>query len=229
MFPVSASTYSKDRPVITLTLIGLNLLIYLWDRNWSLLGPSLVFPDLSTTPRDVLFALRGQGDPKALATLFTSMFLHGSPVHLIGNMLFLLVFGPNVEAAFGGPRFTVYYLFWGFCAVAAQVLVVGYSPVPMLGASGAIGGVLGAYFLLFPASKISIIVAPLIFITFNVAAWVLLGIWFVWQILLPQQGVANWAHAGGFLAGMLTVLIGGGRAKLLEGRSFYQSEGDAHA
>lgn len=229
MYPVRDSIYSGDRPIVTYALIVLNLVLFLWDRNWSPLGPSLVFTDLSMTPRDVLLAIRGNGDPKALATLFTSMFLHGNLVHLLGNLIFLLTFGPNVEAAFGGPRFALYYLFWGFCAVAAQIFVVAYSTVPMLGASGAIGGVLGAYFLLFPASRISMLIMPIFFMTFEIAAWVLLGLWFIWQIAFPQQGVANWAHAGGFLAGMLTVLIGGGRQRLLNGQKFFSRDGDAVA
>jgi membrane associated rhomboid family serine protease len=90
--------------------------------------------------------------------------------------------------------------------------------VPVLGASGAIGGVLGCYFLLFPGNRIEIFVPLLLFLTFELPAWILLGLWFVYQIAIPQQGVANWAHAGGFLAGMLTVLIVGGRQAILRGR-----------
>jgi membrane associated rhomboid family serine protease len=87
-----------------------------------------------------------------------------------------------------------------------------------LGASGAIGGVLGSYFLLFPANKVEVFIPFLAFLSIELPAWILLGCWFLWQILIPQQGVANWAHAGGFLAGMLTVLIMGGRAAILRGR-----------
>lgn len=137
-------------------------------------------------------------------------------MHLIGNMLFLFAFGENVENAMGGFRFALYYLFWGVVAAAAHTFVSPDSVIPTLGASGAIGGVLGCYFLLFPGNKVSVMIPPLIFMTFAIPAWILLGLWFLWQVLLPSAGVANWAHAGGFLAGMVTVLVIGGRTKLLE-------------
>jgi membrane associated rhomboid family serine protease len=118
-----------------------------------------------------------------------------------------------------GPfRYALYYLAWGLAAAAAQIYVDPFTSVPNLGASGAIGGVLGAYFLLFPGNKVELFVPLLAFLAFEVSAWVMLGIWFLWQIFAPQEGVANWAHAGGFLAGMTTVLIMGGRANVLKGR-----------
>lgn len=224
MFPIRDNWFSRETPVITYTLIGLNVLLYLWDRGWNVFGPSLVFADLALRPRDVVQALQGQAPPGALAALFTAMFLHGSLLHLIGNMVFLLTFGDNVEHALGGPRFAVYYLFWGLMAWAAHILVEPNSAIPTLGASGAIGGVLGAYFLLFPANRIKIVVLPLFFLPFVVAAWVLLGLWFVFQIAFPQEGVANWAHAGGFLAGMITVLIMGGRQRVLRDVHFEKDE-----
>ncbi|MBL8087199.1 MAG: rhomboid family intramembrane serine protease [Chthonomonas sp.] len=206
--------------MVTYTLIALNVIIYLWDRNGALLGPSVVFSDLTMKPRDVVAAVTGHGDWKAMTTLFTSLFLHGNLTHLIGNLIFLLTFGENVEAAMGPARYTVMYLFWGLFASVAHVLVLASSGVPTLGASGAIGGVLGAYFLLFPANRITLIVFPFLFWPVEVAAWILLSLWFLWQIIFPQQGVANWAHAGGFLAGMLTVIIAGGPQRLLRGKQF---------
>lgn len=223
MYPIRDNYYSKEVPIVTYTIIGLNFLIYLWDRNWSFFGPSVVFSDLAMRPRDVVGALLGEGSRAALATIFTSLFLHANAVHLLGNMLFLFTFGDNVEHALGGARFTLYYLFWGIVASASHVFVMPSSPIPTLGASGAIGGVLGCYFLLFPGNRITMIVFPLLFLPFVVSAWVLLGLWFLWQILLPQAGVANWAHAGGFMAGMATILIMGGRAKVLQGTQFIRS------
>jgi membrane associated rhomboid family serine protease len=134
-------------------------------------------------------------------------------------MIFLMVFGPGVEEAIGGAKFALYYMAWGLAAAAAQIYVDPSSTVPTLGASGAIGGVLGAYFLLFPANKIQIMVPLFLFLSFAVSAWVLLGFWFLWQVLVPQNGVANWAHVGGFLAGMVTVLVMGGRSTILKGRN----------
>jgi len=211
---------------VTLTLVALNVIVYLWDRQGHLLGPNVVFADLAMRPNDVVDSLRGAyaHDPNSnifpLVTVVTSMFLHGSPLHIVGNMLFLVVFGPGVEDAIGAPRFALYYFAWGIAAAAAQIYVDPASTVPMLGASGAIGGVLGAYLLLFPGNKIQIYVPLLLFLSFAVSAWVLLGFWFLWQILAPQDGIANWAHVGGFLAGMLTVLVMGGRAAILKGSKY---------
>jgi len=220
MIPIRDSTFSKEVPIVTWTLLGLNALIFLWDRGGRLLGASQAFSDLAMHPREVVLAVLGRGDPAELGKIFTAMFLHGSLGHLIGNILFLLAFGPNVEAALGGARYALYYVFWGVCAFAAQIFVDPSAEMSVLGASGAIGGVLGAYFLLFPGNKVRIIVPPFFWWTFDVSAFLLLGAWFLWQILLPQDGVATWAHAGGFVAGMGTVLIMGGRHKVLAGAKF---------
>lgn len=215
MIPIRDNLRPRDTPLVVWTLILLNVVIYLWDRGGHILGPSIAFSDLAVRPLEVTEALTGRGSPERLFTIFTAMFLHGNLAHLAGNMLFLFAFGPTVEGALGAWRFTLYYLFWGFVATAAHILVMPDSPTPALGASGAIGGVLGCYFLLFPGSRITVVIPPIFFWTFEVFAWVMLGLWFVFQIVFPQAGVANWAHAGGFLAGMATVLIAGGRARLL--------------
>lgn len=220
MFPIRDDVYSKETPVVTYTIAVLCAVIYLWDRAGALFGPSMAFPDWALRPDNVVEALTLRGDPVALVTLFTAMFLHGSLLHLLGNFIFLIIFGPNVEHALGGPRFALYYVLWGFAAFAVQVFVNPSSPIPIVGASGAIGGVLGAYFLLFPSNRITFIVFPLFFLPLVISAWVMLGLWFVFQILMPQEGVANWAHAGGFLAGMVTILILGGRQRVLQGTAF---------
>ncbi len=199
-------------------LVLLNVVIYLWDRQWHISGGNVVFADLAMRPNEVVAAVKGTGDRFALVTLFTSMFMHGGLTHILGNMIFLVVFGAGVEDAMGSVRYALYYLAWGLAAAAAQIYVDPYTSIPNLGASGAIGGVLGAYFLLFPGNKVEIFVPVLVFLSFEVSAWLMLGIWFLWQIFAPQEGVANWAHVGGFLAGMLTVLIMGGRATVLKGR-----------
>lgn len=218
MIPIRDNRINKSVPVVTWTIIALNVLIYFWDRHGHLTGASITFADLTMRPQDVVMAIRGMEPKFALATILTSMFMHGSLIHLVGNMLFLLVFGPGIEAALRSPRYSLYYLGWGVVAAGAHIFVNPHSQIPVLGASGAIGGVLGAYFLLFPGNRIEIFVPLLAFLTFEAPAWVLLGLWFVYQIAVPQQGVANWAHIGGFLAGMLTVLVMGGRAAVLKGR-----------
>lgn len=200
-------------PLVVWTLLALNVIVYLWDRQFNPFGPSAVFADLTMRPREVVEAIPHLRFP--LVTIFTAMFLHGGLTHLLGNLVFLYVFGPGVEEALGGARLALYYVAWGVAAAAAQIWVNPYTTTPTLGASGAIGGVLGSYFLLFPSSRIEILIP---FLEFELPAWVLLGGWFLFQIFWRQEGVANWSHAGGFLAGMATVLILGGRTAVLRGR-----------
>lgn len=217
MIPIRDNRITRNVPIVTWTLIGLNCFIYLWDRQWNIFGPSIIFADWGIVPVNVKDMLRHHTSSGSLITLFTSIFLHANLVHLIGNMLFLLTFGNGVEQALRPPRFALYYLFWGVFAGATQVFVTPNSQAAIVGASGAIGGVLGAYLLLFPTNKIEILI-PFLFIPVVVSAWVLLGAWFLMQILLPQEGVANWAHVGGFACGMATVLVMGGRERALRGR-----------
>jgi len=215
MIPIRDNRLDRYIPVITWTIIVLNGILFVWDRQGHIFSANVVFGDLMMRPQEVVQAVKNPSESFALVTVFTSMFLHGNLLHLIGNMIFLLVFGGAVESAFGPLRFMIYYLFWGVMAAAAHIFVDPHSMIPTLGASGAIGGVLGCYFLLYPAQKVEIWI-PFFFSFAVVSAWVLLGIWFLYQIFIPQNGVANWAHAGGFLAGMVTVLIAGGRAKVLK-------------
>jgi membrane associated rhomboid family serine protease len=149
------------------------------------------------------------------ATLFTSMFVHGGWLHLLFNMVYLWIFGNNVEDAMTRPRFTAFYAVCGIVATATQVLVAPESDVPLIGASGAIAGVLGAYLVLFPRARV-LTVVPLVFVfpVFEVPAWILLAVWFVLQGVggaqsygSGQAGVAFFAHLGGFVAGMLLVLL----------------------
>ncbi|RYG48959.1 rhomboid family intramembrane serine protease [bacterium] len=207
MLPLRGDRKSGAFPIATWTVVALNVAIYFWDRGGHLFGPSIHFEDLAMRPREVVAAALSRGDYFPIVSVFTSMFLHGGLMHLLGNLLYLTVFGTAVEEALGTSRYVLYYLAWGFVAAAAQIWVDPRSLVPVLGASGAIGGVLGAYLLLFPSSKIQIVIPPLFFLAFDVYAWILLGLWFFYQVFYPQQGVANWAHIGGFLAGMVTVLI----------------------
>lgn len=152
-------------------------------------------------------------------TPVTSMFLHGGWGHLLGNALFLWVFGNNVEDSMGRGRFVVFYLVCGLAAAAAHVLVDPASPVPTVGASGAISGVLGAYLILYPRVRVRLLVFIVFFITIvRVPAWVTLVLWFAYQVVmgLPELmavdpdvsgGVAVWAHVGGFVAGLLLIKL----------------------
>lgn len=219
MFPYRDKGNREPVAAVTITIAFLMVVIYLWDRQWGLFGPGITFADLTMRPREVVMTVTGQsGDAFSLVTVLTSIFLHGNLIHLFGNLIFLLVFGPGVENAVGASRFSLYYLLWGVAAAATQIYTDPMTNVPILGASGAIGGILGAYLLLFPGNKIEIVFPVLLFYTKEVSAWILLVIWFLFQVFVPVEGVANWAHAGGFLAGMLTVLLLGGRKRILKDR-----------
>ncbi len=155
------------------------------------------------------------GDPHWW-TVVTSMFLHGGWLHIIGNMWFLWVFGNNIEDSMGHGRFVVFYLLCGVAAAGAQMFVNPHSAVPMVGASGAISGVMGAYILLYPRVRVHTLLPLGIFVTTVVLpAYVILGYWFLYQVLLGtvgalshmEGGVAFWAHVGGFLAGLVAVKL----------------------
>ena len=158
-------------------------------------------------------------EPINVLTPLTSMFLHGSWGHLLGNALFLWVFGNNVEDSMGRFRFVIFYLLCGLAAAAAQTLVNPSSPVPMVGASGAISGVLGGYLILYPRVRVRVLVILFVFVTVvNLPAYLVLLLWIGYQVLLglPQltgiggdigSGVAFWAHIGGFLAGVLAIKL----------------------
>jgi membrane associated rhomboid family serine protease len=146
-------------------------------------------------------------------TPLTSMFLHGGWFHLIGNMWFLWVFGNNVEDSMGRLRYLAFYLLCGLAAAAAQTFVNPASAIPMVGASGAISGIMGAYVVLYPRVRVHVLVVLVIFITrIVVPAYLMLGYWFLLQLVggglaSGEGGVAFWAHAGGFIAGAVLITI----------------------
>jgi membrane associated rhomboid family serine protease len=148
--------------------------------------------------------------------LLTAMFVHAGWAHIAGNMLFLWVFGDNIEDRIGHWRYLVFYLVCGFAASALQIAVAPGTDVPSVGASGAIAGVLGAYLILYPTAMVQVVILPLFFLPFFLPAVALIGFWFVMQLFagvaeLGQatagSGVAWWAHVGGFLAGVVLILL----------------------
>jgi membrane associated rhomboid family serine protease len=155
--------------------------------------------------------------PASWQTAFTSMFLHGSFLHIFGNMLFLAIFGPNVEDATGRPRYLLFYLLGGLIALGAQVLVSPDSAAPTLGASGAIAAVLGGYLVLYPRARVLTLVFIVFFVTIiEIPAVLLLGFWFLEQLYfgaaglaspLGGEGVAYFAHIGGFAFGLLSIRL----------------------
>lgn len=212
MIPLKNDVPRETFPFVTLALIVANVAVFLWQLQ---VGPSVV-DVLGATPLNITRGLYPAGGIPPVATLFTSMFLHGGVLHLGGNMLFLWIFGPNVEDRLSHVGYLLFYLLCGLLAGTAQVLAAPLSRIPMIGASGAIAAVLGAYFLLFPTSRVLTMVFIIFFVRLvYLPAVLFLGLWFILQLLsLPEGasgGVAFAAHVGGFLAGLLLVWTFGGR------------------
>jgi len=190
-------------PLFSYGFIALNVAIFLFQVNLPPGQLNAFINDYGSIPAETI---EGQD----LFTLFTSMFLHGGWMHLIGNMLFLWVFADNIEATIGNFRFLIFYILGGLAAHAAHIYFNWGSPVPTVGASGAIAAVMGAYLVMFPASRVRM----LFFIfTFRIPAFVFLGFW-IWQQWMSgtaalqietaqSQGVAWWAHIGGFAFGLV--------------------------
>jgi membrane associated rhomboid family serine protease len=235
MIPISDDNPTLRTPYVTYVLLGLIGAVWLilqragFDDialSTSVCHYGLIAGELTRLAPVGLAIPLGEGldctvdrEPINLFTPVTSMFLHGGWGHLLGNCLFLWVFGNNVEDSMGRGRFVVFYLLCGLAAAAAQVLVEPASPVPMVGASGAISGVMGAYLILYPRVRVNMLFILLIIIRIiPLPAWVVLLWWFFLQVFmgLPQLmqletgvsgGVAVWAHVGGFVAGLLLVKL----------------------
>jgi membrane associated rhomboid family serine protease len=206
MFPIRDHNPSGRTPYVTYALIMANIAVFLgyWNTLASDHDLAVFFYVWGLVPERVL---AGQGLP----TLITHMFLHGGWLHLAGNMLFLWIFGDNLEDELGHGRFALFYLACGFGAAALQVAADPVSGAPMVGASGAIAGVLGGYLLLFPRARIDVLFIFVIFFrVFSIAAWVVLGVWFGLQLWSSASGatdgVAYLAHVGGFVAGVVLTL-----------------------
>jgi rhomboid family protein len=204
----------RRAPVVTYFLIGMCVGAFLWQLGQP---PKTVAYEYGMVPA-VLFGYRHLAPRLAVippwATVFTSMFLHGGWLHLGGNMLFLWIFGNNVEDLLGRARYLVFYLCCGVAAALTQGLSAPHSPIPMIGASGAIAGVLGAYLMTYPRANVHCFVWIVIFFWIvAVPAWILLGLWFAVQLLSglasgPRSpGVAFWAHVGGFATGIVVYLL----------------------
>lgn len=208
MFPIRDHNPSGRVPHVTRLLVALNVLIFL--GCWALLP--------SGAAQDRLFFDWGLVPARAVQqgawwSVLTSMFLHAGWAHLFGNMLFLWIFGDNLEDRFGHFGFLAFYLLAGSGAALAQVAAGPASAIPMVGASGAIAGVMGGYLLLFPRARVDVLFFFLIFFRiFAIPAWAVLGFWFASQLVagvatpIDLGGVAYWAHAGGFVAGLALTL-----------------------
>lgn len=215
MIPLHDDNPTEITPVVTIVVIVACVLVFLWQSS---LGPQLAQAavySLGMIPA-VLFnkiALPYELETiPAELTILSSMFMHGGFFHLGGNMLYLWIFGNNVEDCMGHLRFIVFYLLCGTAAALTQALITPDSQIPMIGASGAVSGILGAYLLLYPRARVLVAIPIIVFIqTFRIPAMFVLGLWFVMQLLSSaatspgQGGTAWWAHIGGFVAGMALI------------------------
>lgn len=208
MFPIRDHNPSGHTPYVTYSLMTLNIVIFLSyiGRMGDVWAMNALWMDWAMVP-----ARLSQAD--GIHTLITSMFLHGGLFHLAGNMLFLYIFGDNVEDRLGHLKFLMFYLVCGILAALAQIAFDPNSGVPMVGASGAIAGVMGGYLMLFPRAKVDVlIVIVVIFRILPIPAWIMLAVWFGMQFIggigsaADEAGVAYWAHAGGFVAGLVLIL-----------------------
>jgi len=217
MIPLRDNNPTRRRPVVTISIIVLCALVYLWQMTLQGAAAQSVVYSLGLIPA-VLSGRAELSGPLQLVpapvTLISSMFLHGGLLHVGGNMLYLWIFGDNIEDRLGRGAFVVFYLLCGIAAGLTQALADLGSEVPMIGASGAVSGVLGAYLILYPHARV-LVVIPLfiLFYTFELPAVIVLGIWFVGQLLSSmaqgsgQAGVAFSAHVGGFIAGIVLLQV----------------------
>lgn len=222
MIPLKDDNPTELYPVVTVAVMGGCILAFLWQLS---LGPAQqqAIYALGVVPA-VLFDLKALPPEVALvsaeATLVTSLFLHGGWLHLAGNMLYLWIFGNNVEDAVGHGRFVFFYLVCGMVAALSQALPTPEGVIPIIGASGAISGILGAYLLLYPRARV-LVVIPFGFYLHPMAlpAGVVIGLWFALQVVNSlaasgQEGGVAWlAHVGGFVAGVLLILVPGVRRR----------------
>jgi len=235
MIPIGDRLPTRGIPYVNIAIIVVNFLVFFYELTLSaqapFRGPSeldLWFQDWGAVPACITdsLGLKPDVDPRALAVLcnedrilvtpFTAMFMHAGWLHILGNMLFLWVFGDNVEDALGHVRYLVFYLVVGLAATAAQVALSVNDFVPAVGASGAIAGVMGAYLVMYPQARIAVIIPFFWFLGATyMPALALIGIWFLMQLVSGVGsigyatggggGVAWWAHIGGFVAGLLLV------------------------
>jgi membrane associated rhomboid family serine protease len=222
MFPLKDDLPSRSAPVVTVGLITLNALAYFYQVSLEMgsfgegaRAAEAFVMEFGLVPCRLTGTCRTMVDlPSPILTVFTSMFLHGSFFHIAGNMLYLWIFGDNVEDTLGHGRFILFYLASGVAAAATQTAVSPTSQVPMIGASGAISGLLGAYFILFPhANVLTLVIFGFFWRIVSIPALLVLGFWMVVQILNglgsfgAGGGVAWFAHIGGFFGGMALLLL----------------------
>lgn len=220
LLPIGDNNKIRITPIVTYLLVSINILIFLYEMylliNSGEIPLNRFFKAFSVVPLEIT---TGRDLPPLIApwpiyaTILTSMFMHGSITHIAGNMLYLWIFGDNVEDALGSIKFVLFYLICGLAATLTQILTSPKSLTPLLGASGAIAGVLGAYIVLFPYQRVKVWVGWIGIV--EMPAIIVIGMWAALQFIngysaltqAQRGGVAYWAHIGGFVAGVVLVLL----------------------
>ena len=214
MIPYKDDNPIKIIPFSTILIISLNMLVFIMQLMSGEDSKSIVY-SYGAIPHNLISFQSNQPIPPVL-TIFTSMFMHGGLFHLVMNMLYFWIFGNNIEERLGHVRFIVFYIFCGFVAVFSHALLSPESDVPMIGASGAVSGMLGAYILLFPMARVRTLVFLGFYITvIKIPALIVIGFWAIIQVVSAlisqgneaQGGIAFFAHVGGFVAGLFTIKL----------------------
>jgi membrane associated rhomboid family serine protease len=227
IIPVSDRLRTRRFPVVNWTIIAVNIAVFVYMvtltdseaesfiYDWGFVSACIAEQfglDSGVNPSE-LASVCPSGDRELLQP-FTSMFVHGGLLHIASNMLFLWIFGDNVEDAMGHGHYLVFYVICGLGAVALQTVITADSTVPAVGASGALAGVMGAYLILLPSQGVRVILFPLVFMTFTVPAVFMIGFWFITQVFsgvaslveaTAGSDIAWWAHVGGFITGVVLI------------------------
>src|SRR5438270_2326774 len=225
MLPLKDDQPRYSVPYVNGFLIGINILIFIFETSLDRQSAELFARQFGVVPSHLAAFLAGSPRyslPQVIIPFFTSMFLHGGWMHVLGNMWFLFIFGDNIEDYLGHFKYLLFYIISGLMAMATQVMIYPFSNLPTVGASGAIAGVLGAYFILYPRARV---LTWFFVFVFYLPAWVMLGYWFVFQFFAGAAslsmvrpghdvgGVAVWAHVGGFVAVRVMVKLFGERSR----------------
>lgn len=212
MIPLKDNIPTRTFPIITVGFIFVNIIIFVWQHIiLHASAGAMLYTYLGLVPKEFIASFVSRHDllPYNVMTIFTSMFIHGGFLHIIGNMLYLWIFGNNIEDRLGHIGFFIFYIFSGICAAIFQLFYDPAADVPMIGASGAVSGVLGAYLVSFPYARIKTILIIIIFIKIvDIPAVILLTAWFFMQFLYANvDGIAWYAHIGGFIFGLIFTLL----------------------
>ena len=216
MIPLKDDNPTSGRPIVTYFLIGICVLVFLIQLGSQSYKTGQLFYSYGLIPSVLMGHNQLPIDlymVPAYVTIFSSMFMHGGFMHLIGNMLYMWIFADNIEDNLGPTKFIIFYLLSGVGAAMAQVFMDVHSQIPMVGASGAIGGVLGAYLINHPNARVLVLIPYIIITIIKIRALYVLGFWFILQFISNGGGVAYAAHIGGFVSGMILILFFNKKAK----------------